>query len=148
MELLVAPILCCPCWCKSCVSGLPRLETTWTFWDAYESWTWCSYKVETYLETLEYSSLFFRCVDEDSRIVEWNEVFLSVGEVLGWSVLVMNFHWNVCFWVLKLIWSPMDWFWKFLVGICLSSSSWYLQGPKFERIAQLYFSFEKMKSSQ
>ena len=41
--------------------------------------------------------------------------FFSVFPVLGWSLLVLHFWWNVCNWITKMIWSQMNWFWGFLL---------------------------------
>ena len=42
------------------------------------------------------------CVGKYSCISNWNELFSSVGQVLGGSFFVMHFDGNVYFWIPKL----------------------------------------------
>ena len=66
-----------PCTCPNCVSGLRRLDETWTFSEAFMSLTWCSKFVLTELRESGYSfcftSLFWRV--QLPRLLVW--LFLS-----------------------------------------------------------------------
>ena len=46
-------------------------------------WTLCSNVVQTQMKETGYSSLSRHCVGEYSCISNWNELFSSVGQVLG-----------------------------------------------------------------
>ena len=98
------------------------------------------------MEEIGYTSLLLPCVGECSCVVYW--IFFSfVGQVLVWSFVVLQFHGNVCIWTPKVILRQMNWFWSFCVEICLVSSSSYLHGLKSLRDANLWLSFDDMKSS-
>ena len=134
-----------PYWCQKCASGLRRLEKIWTRWDAYMCWTLCSNVVQTQMREIGYNSFSPHCVCKNSCILNWDELFSSVGQFLGWSYLVLHFYGNVCYWIPKLFWPRLDWF-GFFVGISLISSSSCLYGLKSAIIAHLCFSFDDMKS--
>ena len=42
--------------------------------------------------------------------------FSAFFHVLDWSFLLLHFDGNVCNWIPKVIWSRMDWFWRFSLG--------------------------------
>ena len=96
MQTNYAPAQWWPRWCLKCVSGLRTLEKSSTFWNAYKSWTWCSNVFHTWVKEFGNTSFFLHCVVEYSWILNWNEIFSSVGQVLGrgFRFLVMHFYGN------------------------------------------------------
>ena len=99
------------------VSCLRILEKNWTRWDAYMCWTLCSNVVQTQMKEIGYNSFSPHCVCKNSCILNWDELFSSVGQFLGWSYLVLHFYGNVCYWIPKLFWPRLDWFWLFCWNI-------------------------------
>ena len=58
------------------------------------------------------------CIDGYRPFRYWNDVFYALFRVLDWFFLVFHFEGNVCFWIPKVIWPRMDWFWGFLFKNC------------------------------
>ena len=64
-------------------------------------WTWLSNVVQTQVKEIGYTSLSPHCVGEYSCILNWNELFSSVGQVLGGSFFVLHFDGSVYYWIPK-----------------------------------------------
>ena len=69
------------------------------------------------MEEVGNTSISPHCVGENSCIWNWNKLFSSVGQVLDWSFFVLHFDGNVCYWIPKLFWPRLDWFWLFCWNI-------------------------------
>ena len=63
--------------------------------------------------------------------------FSFVLQVSDGRFLVLHFYGNVCNWIPKLIWSQMDWFWRFPMEYGLFRWIFYLYGLNSALIAQL-----------
>ena len=136
-----------PCTCPKCVSGLRRLEKTWTFSDVFMSLTWCSTFVLTELKesgcSFCFTSLFWGI--QLHRLLEW---LFCVVHVSRRNFLGFHFYGNIRILILKLIWQRRDWLWVFLldfssfVTTCSLSSTSNLHGMKPAGSAQTCFSLE------
>ena len=106
-----------PCACLKCVSGLRRLEKTLDFLR-------CIHIIDL---VLKYGSdinegnwlqllFYFIVLIGILAFVIGMSFFSAVIQVLDGSFLVLHFDGNVCNWIPKVIWPPMDWFLGFSFG--------------------------------
>ena len=91
------------------------------------------------------ASLLLHCIDGYSCLRYWIEFFSAVFQVLDWSFLVLHFYGNVCNWIPKVIWPPMDWLWGYFIEKWLPSLTSYLYGLKLARKLQLLSFFDDIK---
>ena len=62
------------------------------------------------------------------------------------KIFVLHFYWNVYNWVLKLIWSRMDYFWGFLLQYASFRRFHLCFDWNLQWIAQVWFSSDDIKS--
>ena len=141
MEPVNAPARWWPCACLKCASGLRRLEKALNFFR-------CLHVVELVLKygsdinEGNWSQLLFHFIVLVGIVacVFGKSFFSAVFHVLDWIFLVLHFDRNVCNWIPKVIWSPMDWFWSFsLENGCLRWVNIWVDWNLLELLNCYYF---------
>ena len=118
MEPVKASARWWPCACPISVSGLRRLEKNLNFLrclHVFDRVLKCGSDINegNWLQVLFYFIILMGIVTAVIGI----RFFAAVFHVLVWSFLLLHFDGNVCNWIPKVIWSRMDWFWRFSMWI-------------------------------
>ena len=107
MRPINAPVRWWPCWCHKCVSGLRRLEKTWTLvmHTSLGPGAQMLFKQKwRKMDSLLF--LFTILVNIVASFMKMSFFNLRV-RFLGWSFLVLQCYGIVCNWVPKVIWTRL-----------------------------------------
>ena len=113
-----------PCWCRKCGASLQTLLIRFEIFEMQTCLGSGSQLMFRYKwRNLGTASLLLPFIGDcscvaTSFIVYWIEYFVSGGQLVARNFLVLRCYGNVCNWIPRKNWPPMEWFCNFLVGIC------------------------------